>query len=185
MSFEEGIQQSEKAYQKFVEVSSMFSDTVNHAFIFTWQWWLGVTLFIIPWVLWFTLRKKESTGRLLLGGFITIILSITIDLVALSLGLWSYPMVITTISPLLFLPYHFSLAPVAIMFTLQIKPGTNPLIKGIVFSAIAAFVGMNIFDLIDFYNPKGWSTFYDFFIFLTLYYVAYMVSNLNSFESLK
>jgi FtsH-binding integral membrane protein len=88
------------------------------------------------------------------------------------------------IAPQLFLPYHFSLAPVAVMVTLQIKPRANPLLKGIIFAALAAFVGMNIFDMLNFYNPKGWPTYYDFVIYLILYFVAHWVSKSNSFRKL-
>ncbi|AYA75643.1 hypothetical protein DOE78_09390 [Bacillus sp. Y1] len=184
MALEKGLAQSEKAYSQFTEISSLFAKIVSEEFFYTWQWWLGVALFIIPWVVWFSLRKKDSTGRLLLGGLMTIILSLTIDLAALSLGLWSYPMVIIPLAPFLFLPYHFSLAPVAVMFALQIKPNMNPLLKGVIFSSIAAFGGMNLFDAIDFYNPKNWSTLYDFIIFLTLYFTAYRLTKIESYNKL-
>jgi len=184
MAFEEGLAQSEKAYNQLTEVCSLFAKTLKEDFLSTWQWWFGVALFIIPWIVWIIFRKKDSTGRLLLAGLMTIILSLTIDLAALSLGLWSYPMVIIPLAPFLFLPYHFSLAPVGIMLALQIKPKMNPLLKGVVFAAISAFGGMNFFDAIDFYNPKNWSTLYDFIIFLTLYYVAYAVTKMESYTPL-
>lgn len=184
MAFEKGLARSEKAYEQLTKVSTLFADIVKIEFITTWQWWFGLALFIIPWLVWFKYRKKDSAGRLLLAGLLTIILSLTIDLAALSLGLWSYPMIIIPLAPFLFLPYHFSLAPVGVMFALQIKPKMNNLLKGIIFSAIAAFGGMNFFNAIDFYNPKDWSTLYDFCIFLTLYYTAYWITNLESFYRL-
>ncbi|RBP88729.1 hypothetical protein DFO70_11353 [Cytobacillus firmus] len=184
MAFEEGLAKSEKAYQQFTEISAAFADILKNDFITTWQWWFGLALFIIPWLVWFKYRKKDSTGRLLLAGLLSIILSLTIDLAALSLGLWSYPMIIIPLAPFLFLPYHFSLAPVGIMFALQIKPQMNSLLKGILFSAIAAFGGMNFFNAIDFYNPKSWSTLYDFVIFLTLYYAGYWITKMESLQGL-
>lgn len=185
MSFKEGITRSEKAYTQLTDTSSLFAKVVREDFLFTWQWWLGIALFVIPWIIWFILRNKESTGRLLLGGLLTIILSLTIDLAALSAGLWSYPMVIIPLAPFLFLPYHFSLAPVGIMFALQIKPNMNSFLKGLIFSAIAAFIGMNFFKVIDFYNPKNWSSLYDFCIFLFLYYAAYTIVSMDSFKRIK
>lgn len=184
MAFEEGLAKSEKAYEQFTEISAAFADIVKNDFITTWQWWFGLALFIIPWLVWFKYRKKDSTGRLLLAGLLIIILSLTIDLAALSLGLWSYPLIIIPLAPFLFLPYHFSLAPVGIMFALQIKPQMNSLLKGILFSAIAAFGGMNFFNAIDFYNPKSWSTLYDFVIFLTLYYARYWITRMESLHRL-
>jgi len=184
MAFERGLSQSEKAYNQLNEVSTIFANIVREEFLSTWQWWFGIALFIVPWVLWFKFRKKDSTGRLLLAGILTILLSLTIDLVALSLGIWSYPMIIIPLAPFLFLPYHFSLAPVAIMFALQIKPTMNNYLKAIIFSAIAAFGGMNFFNAIDFYNPKGWSTLYDFIIYLILYFSAYYVTKIESYNKL-
>ncbi len=70
------------------------------------------------------------------------------------------------------------------MFALQIKPKMNPLLKGALFSALAAFGGMNFFNAIDFYNPKNWSTLYDFIIFLTLYYTAYWLTKMESYNTL-
>lgn len=184
MAFEEGLAKSEKAYEKFTEVSTVFAEIVKDEFITTWQWWVGLALFIIPWLVWIKYRKKDSTGRLLLAGLLIIILSLTIDLAALSMGLWSYPLIIIPLAPFLFLPYHFSLAPVGIMFALQIKPQMNSLLKGILFSAIAAFGGMNFFNAIDFYNPKSWSTLYDFVIFLLLYYAGYWITRMESLRRL-
>lgn len=184
MAFEEGLAKSEKAYEQFTEISAAFADIVKNDFITTWQWWVGLALFIIPWLVWIKYRKKDSTGRLLLAGLLIIILSLTIDLAALSLGLWSYPLIIIPLAPFLFLPYHFSLAPVGIMFALQIKPQMNSLLKGILFSAISAFGGMNFFNAIDFYNPKSWSTLYDFVIFLTLYYAGYWITRMESLHRL-
>lgn len=184
MSFDEAIKETDRAIQRIIEENDLISDIVINAFMFTWKWWFGIGLFILPWILWLLFRKKESTGRLLIGGFVTIILSLVIDLIAITTGLWSYPVKFLPISPILFLPYHFSLVPVAIMFGLQIFPKANPLIKGVIYASIAAFVGMNFFDWIDFYNPKGWSKFYDFLIFLCLYMIAYWFSTLDSFKKI-
>ncbi|WP_285289048.1 CBO0543 family protein [Bacillus sp. ISL-47] len=114
----------------------------------------------------------------------TIILSLTIDLAALSMGMWCYPVVMVPLALFLFLPYHFSLAPVGVMFALQLLPKMNSLLKGVIFSAIAAFGGMNFFNAIDFYNPKKWSTLYDFIIFFLLYLLAYMITKMESFHKL-
>ncbi|WP_339226062.1 CBO0543 family protein [Oceanobacillus sp. FSL K6-2867] len=184
MTFKDGIEQIERANEQLIDADGLMSETVINAFLFTWQWWLGIGLFIIPWIVWFLLRKKESTGRLLMGGFITIILSLMIDLIALSRGLWSYPMIFSPIGPVLFLPYHFSLVPVAVMFTLQIKPTANPILKGFIFGALSAFVGMKFFQMIDFYNPKGWSSFYDLLIYLFLFLAANWFSSMDSFKKL-
>jgi hypothetical protein len=32
-------------------------------------WWFGVALSIIPWIIWFLIRKKQSTDRIMYVGF--------------------------------------------------------------------------------------------------------------------
>ncbi|MGP4066557.1 CBO0543 family protein [Oceanobacillus sp. M65] len=182
MTVEQGLKQTDRAYDQLVEVNQMMTDAIFNAFLFTWQWWLGIGLFIFPWFIWILFRDKKNTGRLLLAGFITIILSLLIDLIAMSYGLWSYPMKFLPISPVLFLPYHLSLAPVAVMFVLQVGPRVSLFIKGIIFAGIAAFGGMNLFDAIGFYNPRGWPTMYDFFIFLFIYIIASLFYKIDNYD---
>lgn len=43
--------------------------------LFTWQWWIGVALTIVPWLLWIIFRKKESTLRFLTVGFFVMFIS--------------------------------------------------------------------------------------------------------------
>ena len=145
---EQGLELSEKAALKLIEANQMLTDAVIHAFLFTWQWWLGIILFILPWLLWILFIPKKSTGRLLGSAFLTMTLSLLIDLISLSYGLWSYPMKFSPISPKLLLPYHLALVPVAIMFVLQIKPQANPFLKGSIFAAIAAFGGITCSKLL-------------------------------------
>lgn len=184
MAFFEGIEQTRKAVKLIIEANKIMSDAIVNHFLFTWQWWFGIGLFIVPWIIWLLLRKKDSTGRLLLGGLITIILSIVIDLIAVRYGVWRYPMKFIPIAPMLLLPYHFSLVPVAIMFTLQIKPKANSLLKGAIFAAIAAFGGMKFFVWIHFYDPKNWLSIYDFCIYLFLYYAAFWFSKIEGNKSI-
>lgn len=58
MAFEEGLARSEKAYNQFTEVSSLFAKIVKEDFLSTWQWWFGLALFIVPWIVWIIFRKK-------------------------------------------------------------------------------------------------------------------------------
>jgi hypothetical protein len=45
MRFEKGLGKSEQAYEQYSEISSIAS-IVKNEFFNTWQWWLGVALFI-------------------------------------------------------------------------------------------------------------------------------------------
>ncbi|QQZ11260.1 CBO0543 family protein [Heyndrickxia vini] len=183
MDFNEGIRQSEKGTQQIIKGDATISDAVVHDFLFTWQWWFGIALFIIPWIVWFIFRKKESTGRLLAAGFSAIILSLIIDLITDSLGVWTYPMKFSPIAPKLILPYHFSLTPVVLMFFLQIKPHVSPLLKAVIFSFLGAFIVMKFFVYIKFYDPKEWPSIFDFGIFLIIYGIGYFICNKLKFDT--
>lgn len=182
MTFKEGLQQVEQAYQKMVEAQTLITDAVVNGFLFTWQWWLGLSLAVIPWAIWFVFRKKESSDRLLYTGFTVMILSSVVDIVAISLGLWTYPMKVFP-STNVFFPFQFSLVPVTVMFFLQFKQEVNFWVKAVAFSDLGALV-MPFFGMIDFYNAKGWPSIYDFFIFLSIYSVAHWFSKIKNFESL-
>ncbi|MFD2970589.1 hypothetical protein [Peribacillus deserti] len=58
--------------------------------LFTWQWWLGIGLTIIPWIIWLIYRKKDSSGRLLYSGTFVALLSVTLDNIGVQLSLWNY-----------------------------------------------------------------------------------------------
>ncbi|WP_205672395.1 CBO0543 family protein [Ammoniphilus sp. YIM 78166] len=185
MTYEEGIREVSRGYQMIKEATDIMSTAIVEAFYFTWQWWFGVALMVLPWIIWFLLRKKESTNRLLQTAFLVIILSIFIDMIAFSKGAWSYPMEIVPISPMLLLPYHFSLVPVTVIFFIQYKTKVNMLVKGIIFAAVGAFVGMPFFTIIGFYDPKGWPYSYDFFLFLSIYLIGHWSSRWNQYEKIE
>ncbi|EIJ78588.1 hypothetical protein PB1_13559 [Bacillus methanolicus PB1] len=56
----------------------------------SWQWWLCIALTIIPWILWWKFRKKESTNRLILGAFYIMTISLILDSFGTELGFWDY-----------------------------------------------------------------------------------------------
>ncbi|MEW9673622.1 hypothetical protein [Ammoniphilus sp. 3BR4] len=79
MTFQEGLNQVDKAGQKVVEANQMITDAVIQAFLFTWKWWVGLALLVVPWILWAIFRKKESSVRLLLAGFVIMVISTILD----------------------------------------------------------------------------------------------------------
>jgi len=185
MTIQEGINQVERAYKKIQEANNLVNDAIMNAFLFTWQWWLGVALYIMPWVVWVIFRKKESTARLLLSGFTAIITGLIIDIFAMSMGKWSYPITFVPNTNVMFLPYHFSMLPVGVMFALQIKPNMNPFIKGTIFGVFSAYLIEPFFAINGFYNSKGWPYLYDVFIYLFIYLVSYWFSTIDHFEKLR
>jgi len=173
----------EHAYNLISQANSdMIKLWLKHTFL-TWQWWVGVALTIVPWILWAIIRKRESSNRLLFVGFFVMVISSWLDLMGILFGLWSYYDNVVPFSPA-FLPWDFTLLPVTIMFLLQIKPKVSPIIKAIAFSIFSSFVAGPFFVWIGTYNPKHWKYIYSFPIVVVIYLVSDWLSKRIHFEKL-
>ncbi|MDP4093974.1 MAG: CBO0543 family protein [Bacillota bacterium] len=174
----------ENAYELISQANKdMINLWLKHT-LFGWQWWLGLALTIIPWVLWIILRKKESTNRLLFAGLFIILIASWLDLVGILFGLWSYYNNVIPFSPA-FIPWDFTILPVIMLFFIQYKPNIKALYKAIIFSGISSFIAEPIFVLLGTYNPKHWKYIYSFPIMIVLYLVTDWISNRSNFEKLK
>lgn len=149
--------------------------------LFKWFWWVELALTILPWILWFIVRKKESTHRLLYGGFVVLILTAFLDMLGMSLGLWGYNANLLPIIPP-YIPWDFTLMPVVAMLFYQYKPNANPFIKAIIFSAIASFVIQPFFAWIGFYNPQDWKHEYSFPIIIAIYLIGFIFTRARDFQ---
>jgi hypothetical protein len=151
--------------------------------LFTWQWWFGVTLTVIPWILWIVVRKKDSTNRLLFIGFFVMLITSYLDLTGVELTLWYYEYkVVPTI--LAHIPWDFSLFPVSIMLLLQYKPDFNPYIKSLCFGVFCSFICEPIFTKLHFYVPIKWKNIYSFPVYILLYLICHILSRRKHFEPL-
>lgn len=155
---------------------------VKYSFL-TWQWWLGVCLATIPWVVWMIFKKKESTHRLLLVGLFVMLIASWLDLMGILFGLWSYYFNVVPFSPSS-IPWDFTLLPVSIMFLLQFKPTFSPIIKAIGFSVFSSFMAEPFFVWLGTYNPKHWRYIYSFPIVIVIYLVSDWLSKRVHFEKL-
>lgn len=54
--------------------------------LFSGLWWMGVALSIIPWILWFVFRKRDSTDRLLYIAFYVMSVAVVLDILGDQLG---------------------------------------------------------------------------------------------------
>lgn len=149
----------------------------------TWRWWLCFGLTVIPWAVWLLFRKKESTFRLLLAGFSTVMISMLLDDIGVELNFWDYNVDIDAINPS-FLLWDMSVLPVVTMFFLQIKPDFNPLIKALIFSGTASFIVEPLFCRMKFYDPEIWRYIYSFPIYILIYLIAHYCSRRQTFERL-
>lgn len=177
------IQQTEEFFKRIYEVEKDYLFYWKEHTLWNWDFWLSFSLAIIPWVVWFIVRKRGSEARLLLAGCFAIIISSWFDFLGLVFGLWHYTGRLLPTIPT-YLPWDFSLIPVTMMLWIQYRPRTHPLLKAVIYSALTTFIGEPLFEWIGLYTPLRWSVYYSFPIYLIIYLVAYRISNANSFEPL-
>ncbi|WP_299093895.1 CBO0543 family protein [uncultured Metabacillus sp.] len=181
----------EEAAKKIDDVYKMlvFADQKDHEIWFeyvflSWQWWFCVTLTVIPWVLWWKFRKKESTSRLLYGAFFIIIISMFLDSFGAELNLWDYRFEPIPFLPS-FLPWDLSLLPVVFLVLMQIKRNTSPILKGLFYSIFCAFIGEPLFEWLGFYKLINWNHLFSFPIYFFLFLIGYSLVTSKNFAELR
>jgi len=177
------IQEMEVTYSLIHEAYQLNMTLWLKYVLFGWRWWLQVGLTIIPWILWFKFKKKDSNDRLLYAGLIVIIISGWLDVLGILFGLWSYYYKVVPFSPA-FEPWDFTLLPVVTMVFLQYKPQISPYLKAVIFSVITSFIAEPIFIWLGYYNPKHWELYYSFPIYIVIYLIAYKLSIATRFEKI-
>jgi hypothetical protein len=140
--------------------------------VFTWHWWLDVSLAVLPWILWFIVRDRKNTHNLLYAGFFSMLAATLLDVGGVSQGGWNYN---TWLLPYLpeFLPWDLTVMPVTAMLFYQFFPRINPWFKGVVFGAVAAYVVEPVFIWLGVYEPSGWEHHYS----LPIYFAIYMIGH--------
>lgn len=147
--------------------------------LFTWQWWLALSLIVLPWTFWFLFRKKESTDRLLYAGFFVMVISSSMDMIGIAMSLWSYPINVFPLPELI--PFDISALAVATMLLIQFIPTLNPFIKSILFSAFGSFIFLPTISWLGLYNEMGWKNYYSFPILIVIYLLANLIASKNDF----
>jgi hypothetical protein len=170
-----------KVSDEYADAFYKMLDVWQKYMLFTWRWWLDLALAIIPWVIWLKVREKASTHRLLYAGFVVMMLTSFLDMLGMSLGIWSYNSRLVPLVPG-YLPWDFTLMPVTAMLFYQFKPRINPWIKAAVYSGIGSFVVQPLFDLIESYEPESWAHWYSFPIILVIYMIGYYFFSRKRFE---
>jgi len=178
-----GIKRLQELFQQLYEINNEQRQLWIEYVVFSWQWWVGVGLVVIPWMIWFLLRKKDSSLRLLSAGFFIIFICSWLDSIGIQLGLWRYKYEVIPFTPA-FIPWDISLMPVVTMFFLQVKPDINLYIKGVIFGLFLAFVAEPVSILIDLYEPLNWKHIYSFPIYFSLYFFSHRICYGRSYNIL-
>ena len=171
----------ERAYDLLHEANLAMFKVWMAEIVFTWRWWIEITIMIAPWVyFWFLLRKKPDTYRLVCAGFSTMIMSAYLDTVGLSLRLWGYPSQEVPLVPP-YITWDLCAIPVITMIFLHYMPKTNPIIKSIVLGVFGSFIIQPIAQLLGLYAPYHWKHWYSFLFVIIIYLGANYFYNEFSF----
>jgi hypothetical protein len=184
MKFKEVKEHSLMLYSALHGTNGDFYDLWYNHILFTWRWWLSVLLIILPWALWFLIRKKEHTHKLIFAGFFVMLISSYMDILGVGMHLWSYPVNALPLMPE-FIIFDLCALPVATMLTIQFFPKVNPLIKAILFSGFASFIFQPINVWLGLYNNMAWKHYYSFPIIIVIYLLANRIASRNHFANIR
>lgn len=108
MTYQEGLNQIDKATQKISEAHQLIVDAIMNAILFTWQWWIALALLVVPWIIWGIFRDRKSTARIFSAGLLVMVLSEILDILGVSYGKWSYPvMLIYLLNKVIFVIHYY------------------------------------------------------------------------------
>jgi hypothetical protein len=151
--------------------------------LFSWRWWFGIGLSALSWIIWFLIRRRNSSDRLFYSGLFIMLISVSFDAIGMQLKAWHYIYPMFPVIPA-YLPFDLCLMPVSIMILIQVKPKINSVYKAVFFALFASFVAEPFFRLIDIYDPVFWKNWYSFPIYFVIYLVADKLTKRNDFTPL-
>ncbi|PLR95134.1 CBO0543 family protein [Bacillus sp. T33-2] len=177
-------QRMDEAGRFFEKIRQAEIDYANYWYentLWEWDFWLSVSISLGSWIIWFIFRKRGSEGRLLLAGMFVLFIAYVLDFIGVIMGFWIYTGKVIPIIPA-DIPWDASLIPVTVMLWLQYKPGWNPMLKAVIYSALTSFVGEPLFEWLGLYYSKNWIPFYSFPIYIMIYLLAHRISRSKSFD---
>lgn len=175
------LQSLKTLYEQFQQLHKEYAEMwLNNVFLH-WDWWVSLTISLGIWIFWAFYRKKESTHRLLYAGFFAMLISVTLDYIGASFGLWYYTGTLIPSFPAWF-PFNFCLKPVTIMLLIQTKPHIVSWKKGILYGLLTAFVGEPIFVWTGYYVMTGWKYIYSAPIYALIFIFCDWLTKRDTFE---
>ncbi|SEP94981.1 CBO0543 family protein [Piscibacillus halophilus] len=150
--------------------------------LFDWHWWFGVIITVVAITLWLIYHERQSRVSLLLAGFIAAIISAIFDNMGQFLGWFDYRYDVFPMLPN-YVPWDFVVIPIIVMFTIQLFKGVNIYLKGLVLSAIVAFLAIPFLNIINIYVLIKWNAFYSFILMYLIVIIAYHGSKISNVKS--
>ena len=137
-----------------------------HHDLFTFQWWLLLIIFIVPWIIWWRYVDKQRLGEILLFGGLLMILVGLLDDIGVNARLWSYPYQLVQIIPRL-LPIDYGILIVAHMTVYQyFSKWRSFIIVNIIMATVFTFIFEPLSVWLNIYHLENWRYIYSFPLYI-------------------
>lgn len=134
----------------------------------TWEWWILLCFFVVPWIFWFVMKKRKWFVESLLFGMIVMNVTLLLDTVGMQFSFWEYPVEFLPVIPRGF-PFDVSMVPVAFILLFQYFQTWKSFIIAQVIMAIAyAFIGEPFCEWLHLVRYFKWNYLYSFVYYIIL-----------------
>lgn len=150
--------------------------------LFSWEWWLLVSLLTLPWILFFKLVDKKRLPEILLVGFFVFIVALMADEIGTETQTWVYRYRTTPFLHTL-IPYDFTILPVTYMLIYQYFTSWKSYLKAHAVNALVfAFVSEPILVWLNIYEPYKWAHLYSYPVYILIgVYAKFVVQRIYRF----
>lgn len=134
----------------------------------TWEWWLLLGFFVVPWILWSIIKKRKWLIESILFSVIVMVITILLDTVGLQFTFWEYPVEFLPVIPSAF-PFDVSMVPVAYMLLFQYaRTWKSFMVAQIIMAFAYAFIGEPFCEWVDLVLYIKWNYLYSFIYYILL-----------------
>jgi len=142
-----------------------------HHDVFSWRWWTIAIIMIVPIIIWLRLVDKRRLASITMLGLITVVLTVTLDIIGYETVLWSYPVELLIMVPLL--EIDFGILPILYMIIYQYAIDWKKyIIANTCMAAVFAFIFEPILGWAGFYDMYEWKVSYSFPIYILIAIMA-------------
>jgi len=131
-------------------------------------WWLLLSCWILPWVIWCFLVDRKKIIELTFYGVIVMFITTFLDATGTAQGLWFYPIKVIPFTPHLE-PTDWGILPVIFMLVYQYFPTWKTfIIAQIIVATLFSFIGEPFLTKLGVYMPLHWENIYSLPVYLML-----------------
>ncbi len=162
-----------KPYRSFEQINQVHQQLTDmryeywlHHDLFSFQWWLLLTILVVPWFIWWKFVDRKRMSDILLFGALLMVLVTKLDDLGVELHLWSYPYQLVQFMPRL-IPVDIGILAVAHMFLYQYFPNWKKFIfANFIMALIFSFICEPITVWLGIYKLENWKYIYSFPIYI-------------------